>query len=216
MKMGTAIFNGNFNMKEYADASTPEERLRCLVKLVEQDNKVMHFGIEDCRIKTVWKKIVAPIKPDGFNNRVLHHVENELTLPSKAVGRLEPYFCFEDLPIWGPDAELGRIDREEWGPLLNVAWSFWESTEACAFLRIEETQPDKKWGDKSACAKALNHIANTACIRATGQWCNGTLATETEREWAEGAWPFSMKEEAVGYRGQVIKPTEGLMSYRNK
>ena len=204
-------------MKEYADAVTPEERLRCLVKLVEHDNKVMHFGIEDSRVKTVWKKIVAPVKPEGFGNRVLKHVENELTLPSSAIGRLEPYFCFAELPIWGPDAELGRIDRCEWGPVLNVCWSFWESAEACSFLRIEETQPEKSWGTKSPCAKALTYIANTACIRATGQWCSGALATKEEREWAADAWPFPMKEAMTGANGEVIKvSSEGLMSYKNK
>ena len=214
--MGTAIFNGNFDMKEYADASTPEQRLRCLVKLVEQDNKVMHFGIEDSRIKTVWKKIVAPVKPEGFGGRVLKHVENELTLPSTAIGRLEPYFCFAELPIWGPEAELGRTDECEWGPVLNVVWSFWESAEACSFLRIKETQPDKPWGKKTPCAKALTYIANTACIRATGQWCSGTLATKEELEWAESAWPFEVKTEMVGAHGVIIKKTEGLMSYKAK
>ena len=176
----------------------------------------MKFGIEDSRVKTVWRHLVAPIPPVGCEDRVLHHVEGELTLPSKAVGRLEPYLCFEELPIWGPDTEMGRIDEYEWGPVLNVVWSFCESAEACAFLRIEETQPDKKWGDKSNCAKALNHIANTACIRATGQWCNGTLASESERAWAEGAWPFPMKEDVMGAHGVVVKAGDGLMSYKSK
>ena len=83
-------------------------------------------------------------------------------------------------------------------------------------MRIEETQPDKQWGNKTPCAKALNYIANTACIRATGQWCSGTLATEAEREWAEGAWPFTMKQDAVGAHGEVIKSAEGLMTYKSK
>ena len=159
---------------------------------------------------------MAPVKPAGFGDRLLKHVEGELTLPSSAVGRLEPYFCFEDLPIWGPDAEMGRIVQKEWGPVLNVVWSFWESAEACAFLRIPETQIEKSWGEKTPCAKALNYIANTACIRATGQWCNGNLATEAEKQWAESAWPFTMNEETVGAHGQVMKPTEGLMSYKSK
>ena len=100
--------------------------------------------------------------------------------------------------------------------MIVLKMSFWESAEASAFLRIPETQVEKTWGNKSPCAKALNHIANTACIRATGQWCNGTLATESEREWAESAWPFPMTEEVVGAHGQVLKTCEGLMSYKTK
>ena len=65
-------------------------------------------------------------------------------------------------------------------------------------------------------AEAPNYVANTAGIRATGQWRNGTLASEAERAWAESAWPFSMTEETIGAHGEKIQPTEGLMSYKSK
>ena len=146
----------------------------------------------------------------------VHHVGGELTLPASAVSRLEPYFYFGDLPIWGPEAPMGRIVQKEWGPVINVVWSFWESAEACAFLRVPETQSDKTWGNKSPCAKALNHLANTACIRATGQWCNGELATPSEQQWAEGAYPFPMQEEVVGTHGKMLAICNGLMTYKNK
>ena len=48
------------------------------------------------------------------------------------------------------------------------------------------------------------------------QWCNGTLATEKEREWAESAWPFPMQEPVVGAHGKVLNTCEGLMTYKTK
>ena len=100
--------------------------------------------------------------------------------------------------------------------MINVVWSFWESVEACAFLRVPETQTDKAWGKKSDCAKALNHLANTACIRATGQWCNGELATPKEQEWAATAYPFPMKEKVLGAHNKMLAICDGLMTYKGK
>ena len=69
---------------------------------------------------------------------------------------------------------------------------------------------------KNSYAEAPSYFANTSCICATGRWCNGNLATETEKKWAASAWPFAMKQEMTGTHGVVIKSSEGLMSYRTK
>ena len=37
-----------------------------------------------------------------------------------------------------------------------------------------------------------------------------------KRAWAEGAWPFTMKQDLVGAHGEVIKSAEGLMTYKSK
>ena len=49
MKFGNAIFNGNFNIEEFAAASTARERLMCLVKLTNKGNELFLISIMDTR-----------------------------------------------------------------------------------------------------------------------------------------------------------------------
>ena len=40
--------------------------------------------------------------------------------------------------------------------------------------------------------------------------------SEKEASFWEGAWPFAMKQEMTGAHGEVIKSSDGLMSYKTK
>ena len=76
MKHATAIFDGNFNSSEYAKAEGMHV-MKCLRKLIEQDNKIMRFGIEDSMKFIAWKQVVPPKGPP-----TLYVKEGLLTLSS--------------------------------------------------------------------------------------------------------------------------------------
>ena len=70
-----------------------------------------------------------------------------------------------------------------------------------AFIRIPETQQHKKNDQKNKTAKRLCRLADTASIRSSGCWTNGTPATEYYKTWAQTVWPFPIEEEIVGAKG---------------
>ena len=148
------------------------------MKLIEGDNKFFKFAITDPRIKFVTKEIVHPIPPKGDENKKFVVKEDELTLPSGSVGRLENYYDFSGMPIWGADAE-DKITQKEWKPLINVIWSTWDSAHALSFLRIPETQQEKAYKNKSKVAQRLCRLSDAAHIRSNGKWCSGDDATVT-------------------------------------
>ena len=105
MKFGTAIFNGNFDPDAYARAAVAEERIRCLVNLIERDNKVFGIATTDPRIKIKRRKITAPIVPKGYEQRKFAVREDLLTLRTDEVNRYETYYDFTELPIWGVSSQ---------------------------------------------------------------------------------------------------------------
>ena len=123
------------------------------------------------------------------------------------------------LPENGGVAELARkIIQQEWGPLINVIWSTWEASQTLAFLRIPETQQHKANSAKSDNAKRLCKLANTANIRASGTWCNGEVATPSEKEWAKTVWPFPVTEQIEWAKGLIeicaaVLPTRWSMDH---
>ena len=117
---------------EYARATTAQERVRCLVKLVEKDNEVFKISITDPRIEICQAKIAEPINP--FPSRKFAVRDDLLTLPSGAWNRYETYYDFSALPIWGIACKK-KIMRKEWGNVINVIWSTWEHAQVVAFMR---------------------------------------------------------------------------------
>ena len=96
-------------------------------------------------------------------------------------------------------------------PLINVIWSTWEASQAVAFLRIPETQSHKANKDKSDLARQLCSLANAACIRAKGTWCNEQAATPSEIEWAKTCYPFPVDRQVEGANG-IIDICTGVLS----
>ena len=208
MKFGNAIFNGNFNMEEFAAASTAEERLKCLVNLITRDNKLFLISVTDPRIKRHVKGIAAPVNPSP--NRKFSVKEGLLTLPKDAEGRKALFLDFSALPIWGVDAKE-KINKTEWHNIINVIWSTWEFAHAVAFIRIPETQQHKKNKDKTDCAKRLCQLANCAAIRSRGVWACGTPADESTKRWAETVWPFPVQKPIEGAKG-LLALCDGTMA----
>ena len=82
-------------------AAASEEILRCLIKLIEGDNKIFHFALSDPRIVIKRRRIVAPVPPEGTGWKKFFVKEDELTVPYFSVGRWETFYDYSGLPIWG-------------------------------------------------------------------------------------------------------------------
>ena len=201
MKFGTAIFNGNFNPDQYARAATAQERIDCLMNLIQKDNDLFVFALTDPRIKKPVKKIVEPINP--YPNRKFAVRNDLLTLTSDMKGLNALFLDFSELPIWGVDAKKKKIDGKEWKNIINLVWSTWDHAQAMAFIRIPETQQHKKNSDKTDCAKRLCRLANAASIRSEGVWTCGTPASKADKEWAAGIWPFPVDRPLQGAKGML-------------